>query len=213
MIRLQRKFRAATVIAGVLLTAGCGVSAPVVQAPRPHDLIVLTRHPEDGALGAATVTTPQGAVALGRSDEGVRVQLGAAPPAPAIIPADEIQRIFGDALAALPPAARRYVLLFESGSETLTPTARALVPEIHALVQSRGRPDVSVVGHTDTTGTASANVALGLRRAALVRELLVGAGLDTALIEVASHGEANLAVATPDNQGEARNRRVDVTVR
>ena len=46
-----------------------------------------------------------------------------------------------------------------------------------------------------------------------MRDLLVAAGLDAALVEVASHGESNPLVPTPDNTAEARNRRVEVTVR
>jgi outer membrane protein OmpA-like peptidoglycan-associated protein len=200
-------------VATMLWVTACGSPPPVVQPELPRDLVVLTTHPEDGALGAATVTTPEGSVLLSRASEAVQVRLGAAPQAPAILPADEIQRIFGDALAALPPPARRYRLYFESGSDTLTPDARALVPEILALVQSRTRPDVSIVGHTDSTDTAAANIALGLRRAGLVRNLLIAAGLESDLVEVASHGEANPVVPTADDVAEARNRRVEVTVR
>ena len=197
----------------LVLTGACASPPPVVVPTAPRDLIVLTTNPEDGAVGAATVTTTAGAVVLTRVNEGVQVQLGSAPPVPAVVPAADLQRIFGDALAVMPPAARRYVLYFEAGSDTLTPAARELVPEILALVQSRAQSDVSVVGHTDTTGAAPANVELGLRRAALVRDLLVAAGLDGALVEVVSHGESNPLAATPDNTAEARNRRVEVTVR
>ncbi len=199
--------------AALMLAAACATSPPVVTAPPPRDLIVLTTHPEDGPLGSATVTTPTGAVSLTRVNEGVQVRLGSAPPAPAVVPAADLQRIFGDAVAVMPPAARRYLLYFELGSDTLTPAARVLVSEILALVQARPWPDVGVVGHTDTTGAAPANVELGLRRSTLVRDLLVGAGLDGALVEVASHGESNPVVATPDNTADARNRRVEVTVR
>ena len=87
------------------------------------------------------------------------------------------------------------------------------MPEILATVRTRPVPEVSVVGHTDTTGAAATNVELGMRRATLIRDLLVGAGLDTRLIDVASHGETNPVVATADNTAEARNRRVEVTVR
>ncbi len=197
----------------LMLTAACATSPPVVSPPPPRDLVVLAANPEDGAVGAATVTTPGGTASLTRANDGVQVSLGSAPPTPATVPAADIQRIFGDALAAMPPPARRYLLYFEPGSDTLTPAARVLVPEILALVQMRPHADVSVVGHTDTTDAPATNVALGLRRAALVRDLLVGAGLDGVRIEVASHGESNLVVATPDNTAEARNRRVDVTVR
>lgn len=201
-------------VAVAVLAAGCGSPKPVVEPARPRDLVVLTTNPEDGVLGAATVTTPDGtSVPLTQANEGVRVQLGSPPSAPAILPADDVQRIFGDALAALPPPATRYLLYFELGSDTLTPESRALVPEILTTVQGRTSPDVSIIGHTDSTGAAAANVELGLRRAALVRDLLVAAGLDAALVELTSHGESNPIVPTPDNINEARNRRVEVTVR
>ena len=200
----------------VALGAGAGACRtvpPAVAPPPPHDLIVLTTNPDDGALGAATVTTPHGSASLTRAGEGVQVQLESGPGAPQIVPADDLQRIFGDALGVMPPPATRYLLYFEVGSDTLTPESRALVPEILATVQTRTSPDVSIIGHTDSTGGAAANVALGLRRAAVVRELLVGAGLDSAVVDVASHGESNPVVPMPDNTAEARNRRVEVTVR
>ena len=209
----RRSVRAAPVALAALLAAACTSPRPVVEPPRPRDLVVLAPHPEDGALGVATVATPQGSVPLTRAGEGVHVRLGSAPPAPAIVPDAEIQRVFGEALAAMPPPATRYLLYFDLGSDALTPDSRALVPEILATVRARTRPDVSVVGHTDTTDTAAANVALGLRRAGLVRDLLLAAGLAPDLVELASHGEANPVVPTPDNTAEAQNRRVEVTVR
>ena len=54
-------------------------------------------------------------------------------------------------------------------------------------------PEVVVVGHTDTMGDRRANLALGLKRATSVRNILVEAGLAPSTIEVTSHGEADLA--------------------
>jgi outer membrane protein OmpA-like peptidoglycan-associated protein len=62
-------------------------------------------------------------------------------------------------------------------------------------------------------GEAKANVELGLKRANMVRALLVEAGLDPAAIEVSSHGEADQLVKTRDNTPEPRNRRVEIAVR
>lgn len=125
----------------------------------------------------------------------------------------DIQRLFGSALAVQPPAARRFDLYFETGGDTLTAESKALVPDVLATVKGRVAPEVSVVGHTDTTGAAAANVTLGQRRAELIRELLLQAGLDPALVDVKSHGESDLLVPTPDNTAEARNRRVEIVVR
>ena len=205
--------RAALSLTFVLTAAGCEAPPPVVTPTPPRDLIVLAPHPEGAPLGAAVVTASGAAVDLTAAGAAVTVAAGQTPPAPVILPPDEIARIFGDALGALPPPARRFVLYFELGNDTLTSESQALVPAILALVGERGQPDVAIIGHTDTTGAAAANVALGLRRATLVRDRLVAAGLDGNLIEVASHGESNPLEPTPDNTEQARNRRVEVTVR
>src|SRR5262249_58306279 len=87
------------------------------------------------------------------------------------------------------------------------------LPEILQLVKDRPAPDVVVIGHTDTTGSAASNYQLGLRRATTVRDLLVAAGFDSMLITVMSVGEAEPLIPTPDETREARNRRVEVAVR
>lgn len=205
--------RVAVMIAWVLAAAvpGCARARP--EAPGIREMVALAPDPESGDLGALTVGTAAGSVALDRPYQATTLAAGRAPTAPAVLPPDQVQRLFGDAVAALPPAARRFLLYFDTGADTLTADSRALVPEILTTVKGRPVPEVSIVGHTDTTGAAAANVDLGLRRAAVIRDLLVGAGLDVRLVDVASHGETNPVVPTPDNTPEARNRRVEVTVR
>jgi outer membrane protein OmpA-like peptidoglycan-associated protein len=200
-------------IAPILLAIAAGCARTRPEAPGLREVVALAPDPESGDVGALTVRTPSGEVALNRPHQATTIVRGQAPAAPAVLSPEEIQRLFGEALAALPPPAQRFLLYFDTGEDTLTAESRAQVPEILATVQSRPVPEVSIVGHTDTTGAAGTNVDLGLRRAALIRDLLVGAGLDVELVDVASHGETNPVVRTPDNTAEARNRRVEVTVR
>ena len=47
----------------------------------------------------------------------------------------------------------------------------------------------------------------------MVRDLLVNAGLDAAVIDIASHGESALQIQTADETLEPRNRRVEISVR
>jgi outer membrane protein OmpA-like peptidoglycan-associated protein len=124
-----------------------------------------------------------------------------------------VQRVFGRALAALPPAPHQFTLYFKFESGELTDESRGLVPEILRTVKERADPEVAVVGHTDTMGTPRTNVELGLTRATAVRDILVAAGLDRATVEATSHGEGNLLVRTTDETPEPRNRRVEITVR
>lgn len=203
----------ALALALAVLATACRSPRPAITPAVPRDLIVLAPHPEGAPLGAAVVTATGASVELAEAGASVTVAVGETPRPPVVLSPDEIARLFGDALGALPPPARRFVLYFAVGNDTLTPESQAQVPAILALVTERGLPDVAIIGHTDTTGAAAANVTLGLRRATLVRDRLVAAGLDGTLIEVASHGESNPIEPTADNTGNARNRRVEVTVR
>jgi outer membrane protein OmpA-like peptidoglycan-associated protein len=126
---------------------------------------------------------------------------------------DEVTRLFGAALAALPPAPKHFTLQFKFESDTLTDASAALVPEILAAVKVLAVPEVMIVGHTDTMGDRKSNVALGLKRAMAMRAILVRAGLLPSLVDVTSHGESDLLVKTRDNTPEPRNRRVEITVR
>ncbi len=209
--RLPRPAALAIVFAAA--TAACAPKAVPPAPPQRADLIVLAADPEDGGLGAATVTTPQGSVELTAADQGTRVVGGQAPSAPSPVPADDIQRVFGEAMSARPQPPREFLLYFESGGDTLTAASQSLVTEILEFVRQRSAPDVSVIGHTDTTDEPANNFELGMRRAVLIRDLLVKSGLDPAHVDVASHGESDLLVKTPDKTPEEKNRRVEVTVR
>ena len=85
--------------------------------------------------------------------------------------------------------------------------------QVQGAVKTYPAPQVAVVGHTDTAGSATANIGLGLRRAEVVRMRLVEAGVDRSAIVVTSHGEATPLVPTADDVTEPKNRRVDITVR
>jgi outer membrane protein OmpA-like peptidoglycan-associated protein len=125
----------------------------------------------------------------------------------------DVRRLFGDVLAALPPAPENFTLFFRFESDELTDESRAMVPNVLRALKDRPVPEISVVGHTDTTGTPASNVELGMKRGTMVRTLLVEAGLSPSAIEVTSHGEAVLLVATSDETYEPRNRRVEITIR
>jgi outer membrane protein OmpA-like peptidoglycan-associated protein len=70
---------------------------------------------------------------------------------------------------------------------------------------------VTVVGHTDTSGSDELNQQLAEARAANVAEALIAAGVPADLIDTGSTGEQDLAVTTSDGTREAENRRVVVT--
>jgi outer membrane protein OmpA-like peptidoglycan-associated protein len=186
--------------------------APPVT-PLPQNAVVLLPE-EDGSTGKIYFTNAGGRVVL---DQPNTVTLVAArdlaPGQPVAISAAEIAARFGAALDGLPAAQAEFVLYFDLGADRLTAESEALIPQLLQAVQDRRSTDISITGHTDTTGAPASNYELALRRAERVAALLVARGLPREFLTVESHGEGNLLVQTGDNVEEPRNRRVEVIVR
>jgi outer membrane protein OmpA-like peptidoglycan-associated protein len=198
----------------VVLAAACGpqrVGQPARQK-RPT-LIVLLPDPDTGTTGRIHVSNEFGSADMAAPRAATRVTADGAPGPLSTMSDADVKRLFGAALAALPPAPRHFTLHFQFESNALTEESTALLPEILRTVKRLSVPEVVVVGHSDTMGDARANLALGLKRAISVRDILVKAGLAPSTTQVTSHGEADLLVKTPDNTPEPRNRRVEITVR
>ena len=200
--------RRATVLLVTTLAVGGTACAPKARA-----VVVLLPDQDRKTVGAAVVGNKSGSVDLDAARESTRVRKTERPAAVTTMTDAEVQQMFGEALAALPPPPRRFVLNFRFQSDQLTDEARALLPEILRVVRARAMATVAVTGHTDTMGTPQANHQLGVKRATMVRNLLIAAGLDAARIEVSSLGETDPLVRTKDETAEPRNRRVDITVR
>jgi outer membrane protein OmpA-like peptidoglycan-associated protein len=210
-----------TAVAGALaalagaLAVACGPK-PVVTAPgrTPGEtLVVLLPDSDTRTTGRASLFNPAGSADLAAARDSSTALPGRRPSAVTTMSEQEVQRVFGVALGALPLPPVHFTLYFRFESNELTDESRALVPEILNIVKQRAVPEVLVVGHTDTMGGLRANIDLGMTRATAVRNLLVQAGLDQSTVEATSHGESNLLIHTPDETPEPRNRRVEISVR
>ena len=199
-------------IAAVSVATACGPKRVSSPARPGQDLVVLLQDSDTKTTGAAGVSNPLGSVDLVTERDAARV-IGNSAPVLIKMSAEEVERMFGEALSALPPAPRRFTLFFRFESDELTDQSQALIPQVLAAVKEHVVQDVIVIGHTDTMGTQRANYGLGLKRAMMVRNLLVKSGLNLASIEVTSVGELDPVVKTPDETPEPRNRRVDIAVR
>ena len=67
-----------------------------------------------------------------------------------------------------------------------------------------------VVGHTDTKGTKKYNLSLSIKRAEVVKEILINYGIQQSRIKILGKGEESLAVNTPDDTKQPANRRVEI---
>ena len=206
--------RLAPAIALTLVAAACAHRPRTAPDATGPVVIALLPDPESGQVGRARVSNASGAVELSEARAST-VVLGrkTAPAAVVALGESDANRLFGSVLASLPPAPQHFIVNFEFDSDEPTEESRTMLPQILSVVKGRPFPEVSVIGHTDTIGSVKSNIGLGMRRAELIRKLLIEAGLDKSLIEMASHGEADLLVPTADEVAEPRNRRVEITVR
>ncbi len=67
-----------------------------------------------------------------------------------------------------------------------------------------------VVGHTDTKGTNKYNLSLSIKRAEVVKEILINYEINQNSIKILGKGEESLAVNTPDDTKQPANRRVEI---
>lgn len=183
----------------LLLLAGCA-SERVVLLPsadgRPSAVVVRD------AKGEYRLDQPY-AASLRRLGE---IQLYQSTP-------DEVTEHFAAALAAQPKRPQSYILYFREGSDALTPESEADFVKVRAEIVGRAAAEVMVIGHTDRVGSLSANDTLSRQRAAAVRTLLIGAGIAADKLEVAGRGEREPLMPTADEVAEAKNRRVEISVR
>ncbi|MHA6491618.1 OmpA family protein [Pseudomonas borbori] len=174
--------------------------------------VVLLESP-DGTTGAVVVSDAKGTTLLKQKNQGVTMGGGLGGSRVFSLSEASVQRDFSAALAAQPPLPQRFLVYFKVGDVALTRESEAAIEQVFSSIEQRGPSAVSVIGHTDTMSGERWNERLGLRRAETVADLLRKRGLKVLELQVASHGESNLLVATPDEVDEPRNRRVEISVR
>ena len=107
------------------------------------------------------------------------------------------------------------MVYFEWDKSDLTSQAAAVIDQAVTNVRSRSgcaAGSVSIVGHTDTSGSSAYNQRLSNRRASIVRDALVSRGISSDLINTDGAGETQLAKATRDGVREPLNRRSEVRI-
>ena len=106
----------------------------------------------------------------------------------------------------------KYVVLFPLGKATLNSAAQATIASAKQEYDRTGSAHITVVGHTDTSGTASLNQRLSERRAQAVSDALVKLGVPQSAISESGVGESDLAVQTGPGVREAQNRRTEINI-
>ncbi len=193
-----------TLVAAALVTLLAACAAPVT------DRVILLPQ-ADGGPSAVEVSAGGQRLLLAQPYAAALLQdgkLGAGQ-----TDAAGVQAAYGPLLAQQPARPRTFIVNFEPNTNKLTAGAEPVLAEMRAVLAALPAPELVITGHTDRVGGVEANDKLSLVRAEAVRELLVAAGVDRALVGVVGRGEREPLVPTADEVAEARNRRVEIKVR
>jgi len=104
-------------------------------------------------------------------------------------------------------------VFFDTNRATIRPESLPLLDEVaQTLKEHPELLEVRIDGHTDDRGTASFNQHLSGRRAAAVRDYLVGKGIDPDRLTSRGFGESKPLVQGEDEAAWAKNRRVEFSI-
>lgn len=185
----------------------------VIPKEKPKDIVVLVAD-DDGKVGKVVVSNEGGEKNLEKANTAVEIKdVKTAPSAPREMDSKEIQSLFGDAIKAKPMEPEKFLFYFISGTTKLTKESEAHISSIVEAIKKRTTYEISVIGHTDTTGTDAYNMKLSAQRAQVVKDFLVSKGISEESITTSYHGKRDLLIPTADNVSEPKNRRVEVVVR
>ncbi len=104
------------------------------------------------------------------------------------------------------------IVEFESGSAKLTPLGLGILDDMATVIQSIGNKPVTITGHTDNVGNASANLALSNQRAEAVKQYLMGRNIEATRLSTAGKGDGDPIASNDNEEGRTRNRRIEFTL-
>ncbi|KJU82136.1 OmpA/MotB domain-containing protein [Candidatus Magnetobacterium bavaricum] len=209
------KIRSLVVLLSIFVVlVSCAKEVKKEEVKPVKNAAIFTLLSDDGEVGSIEVSNSNGVQEINKADNftGVR-DVNTAPSQPQQMQPQQIQEIFGAALNAIPPPPEKFMLHFKRDLAELTQESAALLPKVIETIRRLQSVDISVIGHTDTSGSREHNYKLSLKRAQGVSKYLIEHGVEPENLEIESHGKDNPLIPTADNVDEPRNRRVEITIR
>jgi outer membrane protein OmpA-like peptidoglycan-associated protein len=103
-------------------------------------------------------------------------------------------------------------VLFDTGSSLIKPGGQDEIARIADILNHYPQTRVTVEGHTDSTGSDSANMRLSEERARAVGDALTARGVDPGRITTVGLGESKPIATNATSAGKQLNRRVNLLV-
>lgn len=103
-------------------------------------------------------------------------------------------------------------ILFDSDKADLKPAAQSNLHNLSASLQNNPQTNITIIGHTDNTGTDEHNMDLSIRRAEAVRSFIVSNQVDGARLATQGKGKSEPIADNNTVEGRAQNRRVEIAI-
>lgn len=101
---------------------------------------------------------------------------------------------------------------FDTGRSDIKSNFRPVLERFAGTLNENPGTTVTIIGHTDSTGTDAVNQPLSVDRAAHTRDYLTMRGVSPNRIAIDGRGEREPIASNDDPSGRARNRRVEIYV-
>ncbi len=101
---------------------------------------------------------------------------------------------------------------FDTDRADINPNFRPVLDNFASSLVKNPVTTVTIIGHTDSTGSDAINNPLSVNRAASVRDYLVGRGVASNRISIDGRGSREPLVANDTSANRAKNRRVEIYV-
>jgi outer membrane protein OmpA-like peptidoglycan-associated protein len=109
---------------------------------------------------------------------------------------------------------RLMAIQFPVGKEVIMPHNYSLLSQVQRSIRTFDKPNVTIEGHTDSTGSDEVNAYLSQKRADAVREYLIAnETLPAKDIVAVGYGSKRPLASNATAEGRAVNRRIDVIVK
>ena len=101
---------------------------------------------------------------------------------------------------------------FDVGRHAIKPNMRPVLDRLASTLNQHPVTTVTIIGHTDSTGSDSVNDPLSINRAASTRDYLVQRGVSAQRIAVDGRGSRQPVADNSTASGRAMNRRVEIFI-
>ena len=103
-------------------------------------------------------------------------------------------------------------ILFATGKSELNPASRTSLTKFANSLKANPDTEISIIGHTDNTGTDELNNRLSIERAASVKSFVMSQGVADARMATSGMGRYQPCATNDTAEGRQQNRRVEVFI-